>query len=148
MPAVKVHLESCATCREYTRRWERVREGLHALREESVPQPSLGFTTRLMRRLETSPVEYQFGQQLIDQIARRVLYASLMVALTLALILLLPSSGPLRSSGISNSVLVQAQVVTVSNEQVLGIDGVDSEDSQDSSAASTTNSGLGVQGSR
>jgi hypothetical protein len=147
-PAVEVHVESCAGCREYLRRWERVRAGLVALRAEEPPEPTLGFTTRLMRRIENSQVGFPFGQQIFDQIARRVVYATLMVALTLALILALPSSGPLRSSGISESVLVQTQVATVSNEQILGVDGVDPGDAQDSSAAGAGNSIPEGQGSK
>jgi anti-sigma factor RsiW len=147
-PAVEVHVESCASCREYLRQWERIQAGLIALRAETPPEPTWGFTTRLMRRLENTQVEVQFGQQLIDQIAMRVVYATLMVALMLALILALPSSGPLRSSGISESVFVQTQVATLANEQILGVDGLDASDAQDSSAASTSNSGPKAQGSK
>lgn len=134
-PAVKAHLDSCSACKEYLRKWETLRAGLIALRTEDPPEPSIGFKMRLMRRLESAPAEFPLGSQFIDQIAKRVVYATLLVALMLALLLTLPSSGPLRSSGISESVLVQNQVATLSNEQVLGVDGVDIGDSQDSSPA-------------
>jgi hypothetical protein len=130
-PGVEAHVESCAGCKEYLRKWETLRAGLMVLRGEDPPEPTLGFTTRLMRRLENAPAEFPFGQQLIDQIAKRVVYATLMVALMLGLLLALPSSGPLRSSGISESILVQSQVATLANEQVLGVDGVDLGDAQD-----------------
>ena len=144
-PAVEAHVESCAGCKEYLRKWETLRDGLVALRAEEPPEPMLGFTTRLMRRLENAPAEFPFGQQLIDQIARRVVYATLMVAFMLALLLALPSSGPLRSSGVSESILVQNQVATLANEQVLGIDGVDPGDAQDSPAVTENTE---AQGSR
>ncbi|TAM82657.1 MAG: hypothetical protein EPN47_08345 [Acidobacteria bacterium] len=131
-PAVQAHLESCSGCKEYLRMWEALRAGLVALREEETPEPTIGFTTRLMRRLEKAPAEYPFGQQLMDQIAMRVVYATLMVVLMLGLLLALPSSGPLRSSGISESVLVRNQLATLTNEQVLGVDGADPGDVQDS----------------
>lgn len=135
-PAVGVHIKSCSACREYVRQWEMIRAGLVALRGEQPPEPSIGFTTRVMRRLETSPAELPFGQQFIDQIGRRVVYATLMVAVMLFLILALPSSGPLRSTGISESILVQTQVATLSNEQVLGVDGMDESEASDFSPAS------------
>jgi anti-sigma factor RsiW len=135
-PAVEVHVKSCSACREYVRQWEMIRAGLVALRGEEPPEPSIGFTTRVMRRLENGSAELPFGQQFIDQIGRQVVYATLMVAVMLFLILALPSSGPLRSTGISESILVQAQVATLSNEPVLGVDGMDDSDSTDSSPAS------------
>ena len=143
-PAVAAHLESCSGCKEYLRKWETLRAALIALRSEESPEPSIGFTTRVMRRLENTPAD--FSQQFIDQIGRRVVYATLMVALMLLLVLLLPSSGPYRSSGISQSVLVQPQVATLSNEQILGVDGMDDSDQADSSpapAASDTSGGAG-----
>jgi anti-sigma factor RsiW len=147
-PAVEVHVESCSACKEYLRQWDMIHAGLVALRGEEPPEPSIGFTTRVMRRLENSSAELKFGQQFIDQIGRRVVYATLMVALMLLLILALPSSGPLRSSGISESVLVQTQVATLSTEQVLGVDGMDSGDQADSSPASATSGGPGARGSK
>jgi anti-sigma factor RsiW len=134
-PAVEAHVDSCSACKEYLRSWAALRARLIALRTEEPPEPSLGFTTRLMRRLESAPAELSPGYQLMDQIAKRIVYATLMVALMLALLLTLPSSGPLRSSGISGSVLVENQVATLANEEVLGVDGADYGDSQDSGPA-------------
>jgi hypothetical protein len=148
MDAVQVHLRSCSVCKEYVRRWEIVQAGLVALRAEEAPEPSIGFTTRVIRRLENASTEFQFGQQFIDQIGRRMVYATLMVALTLLMVLLLPSSGPFRSSGVSESILVQAQAATLSNEQILGVGGIDSGDVSDSSQASSTSDSSGGQGSR
>jgi hypothetical protein len=147
-PAVQVHVESCSGCKEYLRKWEMLQAGLVAIRGEEPPEPSIGFTTRLMRRLENASPEFQFGQQLIDQIGRRVVYATLMVALMLALLLALPSSGPFRSSGISDSVFVQTQVATLANEQIMGVDGVDTGDMQDSVAAPAGNGGSEARGTR
>jgi|SRR5579875_618070 hypothetical protein len=147
-PSLRVHLDSCSACREYLRSWQAVRAGFVALGVEAPPEPSIGFTTRVMRRIGSAAEELQFGQQFIDQIGRRFVYATLMVALTLLLVLLLPSSGPFRSSGVSESVLVQTQVATVSNEQILGVDGVDSGDSAEYSTASGRNGGPAMRGSQ
>lgn len=134
-PAVEAHVDSCSACKEYLRKWAALRASLITLRAEEPPEPSIGFTARLMRRLESAPAEFPLGNQLMDQIAKRIVYATLMVVLALGLLLALPSSGPLRSSGISESVLVQNQLATLSNEQVLGVDGADIGDSQDSPPA-------------
>ena len=147
-PAVQVHIESCSGCKEYLRKWEMLQAGMVAMRGEDPPEPSVGFTSRLMRRLENASPEFQFGQQIMDQIARRVVYATLMVALMVGLILALPSSGPLRSSGISDSVFVQAQGATVTNEQILGVDGMDTGDVQDSSSAPTESTSPQPRGSK
>lgn len=146
-PAVQVHVNSCSDCKEYLRHWEMLHSGLVALQEEIPPEPTIGFTTRLMRRLENAPVDLRFGQQFVDQIGRRVVYASLMVALMLMMLLMLPSSGPYRSPGISESVLVRAQVAALSNEQVLGVDGVDNGDPADVATPSAS-SGTGARGSK
>ena len=134
-PAVEAHVDSCSACKEYLRKWAALRASLITLRAEEPPEPSIGFTARLMRRLESAPAEFPLGNQLMDQIAKRIVYATLMVVLALGLLLALPSSGPLRSSGISESVLVQNQLATLSNEQVLGVDGADIGDLQDSPPA-------------
>ena len=147
-PAIQAHLVSCSACGEYLRQWEIVRAGLLALREEELPEPSIGFTTRLIRRLESASTNLQAGQQFIDQIGRRFVYATLMVALVFLLALMLPSSGPFRSSGISESVLAQAQMATVSREQILGVDGIDSSDATGSFSSATMYSNQGGQGSK
>ncbi|HEX5413387.1 MAG TPA: hypothetical protein VFZ27_16160 [Terriglobia bacterium] len=142
-PAVEAHVESCSGCKEYLRNWEALRAGLFALRAEEPPEPTIGFTTRLMRRLESAPSEVSLGYQLMDQIAKRVVYATLMVALALGLLLALPSSGPLRSSGISESVLVENQVAALASEQVLGVDDADAGDSQDAAPATVNTEARG-----
>ena len=145
-PAVQAHVETCAACKQYLHQWETLRAGLVALRAEELPEASIGFTTRVMRKLEYSPAD--FGQQFIDQVGRRVVYATLMVALMLLLVLILPSSGPYRSSGVSQSVLVQAQVAMLSNEQVLGVDGADIGDQADLLNTRSRSGSPEVQGSK
>lgn len=146
-PAVQAHITSCSACKEYARRWEILRAGLVALREEEPPEPSVGFTTRLIRNLENASADLQFGQQFMDQIGRRMVYATLMVALTLLMVLLLPSSGPFRSSGVTESILVQAQASS-SIEQVLGVGGLDSGDAAEFSSSSPAGYSSGGQGAR
>jgi hypothetical protein len=148
VPSVEVHLTSCSACNEYLHQWETIRAGLVALRGEEPPEPSIGFAARVIHRLENPPAEFQFGQQFIDQIGRRMVYATLMVALTLLLVLLVPSSGPFRSSGVSESILVQVEAATLSNEQMLGVGEGDSGDGSDSLPVSAVSSSQGTRGSK
>src|SRR5579884_2808691 len=56
-PSLRVHLDSCSACKEYLRSWQAVRAGLIALGVESPPEPSIGFTKRVMNRIENAREE-------------------------------------------------------------------------------------------
>lgn len=118
---VQAHAASCPACAEYIRRWDLLRAGFAVLRKEEPPQASLGFTERFLRRLEQARAVSQTGQQFIVQAGRRVVYATLLVALMLILGLVLPSSGPLRTPQAAESILSQPQIATMSPEQIIGI---------------------------
>lgn len=119
--AIQAHLGSCPACQGYVRQWELLRAGLVALGKEEPPPPSLGFAERLQRRLQEAR-ESQTGQQFIVQAGRRMVYATLLVAVMLILGLLLPSSGPLRAPMAAESVLSEPQLAAMPTEQIMGID--------------------------
>lgn len=122
LPAgIQAHLASCSACADYVRQWEFVRAGLVALRIEEPPPASLGFTERLIRRLERARADSQTGQQFIVEAGRRVVYATLLVALILILSLVLPSSGPWRTPQAAESILSEPEVATMSPDQIIGI---------------------------
>lgn len=126
-PAVQAHMAHCTACRDYLRQWQLIRTGFVALQQEEAPEASTGFATRLLRRLERASGEFQPAQQFIVRAGRRVVYGTLLVALALLLALALPSSGPVRNTGVLDSVLDQPQVVATSwdqssNEQIIGVD--------------------------
>ena len=53
LPApIREHVVSCAACAAYAREWQLVGAGLRALAREPVPEASLGFAARVVRRLE------------------------------------------------------------------------------------------------
>jgi anti-sigma factor RsiW len=108
--AVREHLAGCPGCDALAREYELVRAGFRALAAEPVPEPSWGFSTRLLRRLEKSPDEE--GAAFLERVGRRVVYASFLLALTLLLALALPSSSPLRSPTTADLYLAQAEVAT------------------------------------
>jgi hypothetical protein len=142
-PGVQAHVASCAGCIEYNRRWELLRAGLVALRKEEPPEASLGFSERLVRRLEQARSNSQAGQQFIVQAGRRMVYATLLVALMLILSLMLPSSGPLRTPQAAESILSQPEVATMSPDQIMGV-----SDTNSASAVPAIQNGQGRQRSR
>ncbi|HVA01471.1 MAG TPA: hypothetical protein VMV34_07430 [Terriglobia bacterium] len=119
--AIQAHLASCPACKEYVRQWELLCAGFAALGKEEPPLASLGFSERLVRRLREAR-DSQTGQQFLLQAGRRMVYATLLVAVMLILGLLLPSSGPLRTPWAAESVLSQPQLASMSSDQVMGID--------------------------
>jgi anti-sigma factor RsiW len=125
-PGVRAHLSACRACAEYARQWQSVRAGLVALGREEPPEATLGFAQRLTGRLAYARAESQRGQQFLINVGRRMVYATLMVAVILVLGLLLPSSGPWRSRGIAQAAFSENQTVLAndetSNEQFIGVD--------------------------
>jgi hypothetical protein len=126
-PELQAHLASCMACADYARGWDLVHRGLATLRAQEPPQPSTGFAARVVRRLARASQEATGGQQFLVEVGRRVVYATLLVALMLVLALVVPSSGPVRSVGILESVLEQPQVAAqpsdqMTSEEMIGVD--------------------------
>jgi len=96
LPAeAREHLSKCVTCEAYWRNARFLQAGFRALAEETPPEASLGFTSRLVRRLlewEASGARSEF----FETVGRRFVYATLALTLALLLSLALPSTGPVR----------------------------------------------------
>jgi len=89
------HLRKCAGCEAYWRNARFLQAGFHALAEETPPQASFGFASRLVRRLqqwEATGARSEF----FETVGRRFVYATLALTLALLLSLALPSTGPVR----------------------------------------------------
>jgi hypothetical protein len=90
------HLTQCASCARYHRDLRLVRSGLHLLKREEAPEPSLGFADRLVRQLgemTKAPSVADF----FERVGRRFVYATLALTFVALLALALPSTGPVRS---------------------------------------------------
>lgn len=97
LPApLREHATGCTVCRAYLRDWRMARAGLRLLAAEPAPDLPVGFAARLLRRLEEAP-PVRSSEEFLERVGRRFVYASLALALTVLLFLLLPSSGPLRA---------------------------------------------------
>ena len=89
---VDEHLRGCASCRTFGHELELLRGGFRALAAEPAPDPSWGFASRVVRRLQEHPA----GEEFLERIGRRVVYAASLLAIVLLMALALPSSGPFR----------------------------------------------------
>ena len=96
LPAeAREHLSKCAGCEGYLRDARLVQAGFRALAEETAPEASFGFASRLVRRLQEWE-EKGARSEFFETVGRRFVYATLALTLALLLSLALPTSGPVR----------------------------------------------------
>jgi hypothetical protein len=119
------HAERCSVCAAYLREWRLVKMGLSEIAREAPPEASIGFTARLMRRIEEGQRSAPADQTFLEQVGRRFVYATMVLAFVALLALALPSSGPLRSPGSAEVMLAEPEVAIMQNEPVIGIDATD-----------------------
>jgi hypothetical protein len=120
LPApAREHLASCPDCRGRVRDWRLARVGLGLLAEESVPELSVGFAARVVRRLEGVAEAGRSSGEFLERAGRRFVYASLLLALTALLFLLLPSSGPLRAPSTADLYFAGTETFMSENDPVL-----------------------------
>ena len=109
------HLSACAECASYARDWARLRGGMHRLAEEPAPEASLGFAPRLVRRLQEAAGDARLRDASLEQTGRRFVLAALVATLLLMLGLLVPSTGPARSSSAAELEMAQPETVAAQN---------------------------------
>jgi len=115
---LREHLRQCAACAEYARDWQTVRAGMDLLSMEPEPEPMIGFAARVLRRLEESTSALPSREELLERAGRRMVYATLFVVLALALVLVLPTSGPVRAQA-STELFPMEPAVVVENNPIL-----------------------------
>ncbi len=126
--AIKVHLASCSSCQAYAREWQVLRAGFRVLAEKQVPEASLGFSARLVRRLQDTADPLRSKVHYLEQAGRRFVYAASLLTLMLGLGLVLPSSGPLRGPTNADLYLAQTEVTPAENDPLLAPDWQDNRD--------------------
>ncbi len=112
------HLASCPGCQAYAREWRLMGMGFRALAEERVPEPSVGFAARVLRRLGETMQPAGFGAEFLELVGRRVVFACLLLTLTFLMALVLPSSGPLRGPATADISLARAEVTAAENNPI------------------------------
>ncbi len=118
---VRNHLRDCADCAGYEQAWQTLHAGFQVLREEAVPEATLGFAARLVRRLEEGAVPNP-GATFLEQVGRRFVYATLLMTFALLLALALPDSGPLRGPSASELLSAEPAVTVAVNDPVFPYD--------------------------
>ncbi len=116
---LREHLASCPACQSYARDWRLARAGLRLLAGEPLPELSVRFAARLARRLDGLAEVGRSSEQFLEQAGRRFVYASLLLALTVLLALLLPSSGPLRATTTPDLYFAGQEALTSESDPIL-----------------------------
>jgi len=121
---LREHLAACKECTVWWKEWQLLSAGFRALAAESVPEPSLGFSARVLRRLEEGAALSGWGAagDFFERAGRRVVWATLLMTLTVLLALVLPSSGPVRGLGEPEYLLAQPSVASMSGDPFLDQD--------------------------
>jgi hypothetical protein len=87
------HLAACAECAAMARDAETLAAGLHLLAQEAAPEPSWGFSERVLRRLGESPARFF---EPLEVIGRRAVLAAGLLAASVVIVLTLSSPASLR----------------------------------------------------
>jgi hypothetical protein len=120
---VRRHLDGCRECTAWWREWRLVSAGFQALAAEPVPEPSWGFATRVVRRLEEGAETGWGVADFWERAGRRVVWATLVLTLTAILALVVPSSGPVRGQSEPDYLLAaEPDVATMRSEPILDVD--------------------------
>jgi hypothetical protein len=127
LPAqAREHLSKCAGCQAYGRNARFLQAVFHALAEETPPEASFGFASRLVRRLqewEATGARSEF----FETVGRRFVYATLALTLALLLSLALPTTGPVRGVAGADFLALQSRS-QASQPDVVGGESSDTHD--------------------
>lgn len=125
-PEARQHASECASCNRYLRDARLLRAGFRLLAEEVPPEASVGFASRLIRRLHEWE-EKGARSDFFETVGRRFVYATLVLTLALLLSLVLPTTGPVRGVGAADFLGLQSGNQT-SSPDVIGADFMDSRE--------------------
>ncbi len=117
-PVDRQHLKVCPDCRLYAHDWSILTQGLKFISQEPIPEPSLGFSARLLRRLDEENARGLLHPEFYENAGRRVIFATLVLVFTLLLAMALPASGPVRHKPNVDTYWPQPEVLTTRNAPV------------------------------
>ncbi|MGH9344489.1 MAG: hypothetical protein ACRD19_12095 [Terriglobia bacterium] len=106
------HLEGCARCQSYLKDLQALQAGFGVLARDAAPDPSWGFSDRVLRRLNEEKARKAPAPEFLESVGRRVILATLILVFTLLLAMILPSSGPVRHEPTMESYWSQTESVT------------------------------------
>ncbi len=92
--AAREHMDHCAACQSYAREWSTVAMGMAMLSREGVPEPSWGFSARVLSHLGEEDAVLFAPLEFLEKAGRRVVLATLVLVCALLLAMILPVSSP------------------------------------------------------
>lgn len=110
--SAKQHMESCAACRFYAGHLATARAGFRSLGREEAPDPSWGFSARVLRRLNEEIPSRRAAPEILESAGRHVILATLVLVFALLLVMIVPASGPVRRQPSLNTYWSQAETAT------------------------------------
>ena len=99
--SVQEHLAICPSCRAEVEDRKLLRTGFKALAQEPLPELSVGFVPRLIRQLDNAALNIDPARDFLERAGRRVVFASVVLALTVLVALTAPPSSPWRQSSVT-----------------------------------------------
>jgi anti-sigma factor RsiW len=108
------HLATCPACAAETQDWARLQRGMRQLAMQAVPEPSVGFAGRLVRKLQEASGLERPGD-FLERAGRRFVYAALLATLLLFGVLVVPNSSPVRSSSVAADISAQPDTLAAQN---------------------------------
>jgi len=132
---VTAHLSACPACAEAWKDLRLLRTGFTTLAKDQAPEPTLGFGARVVRRLDDVLDSRGVAAEFFERIGRRFVLASLLLAMSLLLGLILPASGPFRGPAADEPYLAQTDTRTRADASPLGVEFVDAQDAAPSSSS-------------
>jgi anti-sigma factor RsiW len=109
------HVATCPACRSYARDWQGLQTGLSGMASEPVPEPTLGFAVRMLRRLQEARAEERSVEAFLERAGRRSVSVALLATLLLILALLVPRSGPVYSISAADTDPSRPEAVAAQN---------------------------------
>lgn len=94
--SITEHLSGCPACADNFKDLRLLRAGFRTLAEDRAPDASFGFASRVMRRLDDMVDSGRGAAEFLERAGRRFVLATLLLAMSMLLALVLPSSGPVR----------------------------------------------------
>ena len=125
-PEIEDHLANCPECTAYARDWERLQSAMRRLAEEPVPEPSIGFAARLVRQLPNAAAARE-RELSLERTGRRFVFGGLLAALLLALGLLVPQSGPVRSPEAAEIQTARSEAMAAQNYPIFSNQTIEGE---------------------
>ncbi len=117
------HLASCPLCAADLRNYRTLQLGFRVLAEEPIPETSVGFAQRLLRKLDDAMENTWTRENFWELAGRRAVYATLLFTLMAILALVVPSRGPLRQpTRVSDVYPVEPVVMAFETDPVLSGD--------------------------